>query len=91
MAQNTGRTLDAEDFYRTGDMAMATYLKMEGHPVQTLVWEGDVCYWVFRVTDALLECTEIFLEDEARVNPRQFNKEFNVTKRQFYDAKDHRR
>lgn len=91
MAQQRGQALDAENFYRTNDMAMATYLKMQGHPVQTLMWEGDVCYWVFRVTDALLEETEVFLADEARVNPKLFNKEFFITKSQFYDSKDERR
>ena len=82
--------IDLEDFYRTNDMAMATYLKMQGHPVQTLIWAHDVCFWVFRVTDALLEETEVFLEGGARVEPRAYNRTFSDTKREFYDSKDRR-
>lgn len=81
-------TLDPEEFYRTNDMGMATFLKLEGNPCQDLQWKGDTCYWIFRVTDALLESTEAFLEGTARVEPKAYNKEYNSTKREFYESKD---
>ena len=80
--------MNTEEFYRTNDMGMATFLKLEGHPCQEMLWQGDVCYWVFRVTDALLDDTEDFLDGSARVEPKAYNKEFNLTKREFYDSKE---
>lgn len=82
--------MDPEEFYRTNDMGMATFLKLEGHPCQDLQWSGTTCFWVFRVTDALLEATEDFLAGDARVEPKAYNKEYNATKREFYESKDGR-
>lgn len=83
--------MDPEEFYRTNDMAMATYLKLEGHPCQGLVWNRNVCFWLFRVTDALLDATEDFLDRKARIEPRAYSKEFDVTRQEFFDSKENRR
>lgn len=83
--------LDPEEFYRTNDMAMATFLKMRGHSVQLLVWESKTCYWIFRVTDALLDDMELFSDGKAVVEPRSYNKVFTQVKREFYDSKDNLR
>jgi hypothetical protein len=81
------RELDPEEFFKTNDMAMATYLKMQGHSVQRVLWTGPTCYWVFRVTDALLDATEDFLGGESRVEPREYSKKFSETKKEFYDSR----
>jgi hypothetical protein len=77
--------LDPEEFYRTNDMALVTYLKLMGHAVQAWNWIGDTFYWYFDKGDALLGSVDDFLSDAARVNPREYNKMFNSTKREFYD------
>lgn len=74
------------DFYRTNDMAMVTFLKIQGHPVQEVAWESDTCYWIFRITEVLLGQVEMFLAGEARIEPREYNRVFNSTKREFYDS-----
>lgn len=79
--------LDPEDFFRTNDMAMATYLKLRGHSAQTITWLSGTCYWVFRVTDALLDAVELFTGGEAVVEPKEYNRVFTQTKREFYDSK----
>lgn len=86
-AQEVTLDLDPEEFYRTNDMAMATFLKMQSHSVQCMTWEGRTCYWVFRITDNLLDCVEEFTAGEARVEPRGYNRVFTQTKREFYDSK----
>lgn len=86
MAQ-TVQDLDPDEFYRTNDMAMATFLKMNSHAVQQMRWAGSTCYWIFRVTDNLLDCVEEFTDGNARVEPREYNRVFTQTKREFYDSK----
>jgi len=78
---------DPRQFYRTNDMAMVTYLKMEGHTSQRCVWEAQTCYWWFRITDSLLECVEKFSDGLALIEPREYNRLFTQTKREFYDSK----
>jgi hypothetical protein len=86
----TEKGLDPRKFYRTNDMAMVTFLKTRGHPVQAVLWHGDTCYWNFRATDSLLDATEDFLEGLANVEPREYSRIFNETKREFYDSRDDR-
>lgn len=74
------------DFYRTNDMAMVTYLKISGHSVQRVLWEAGTCYWLFRVTEVLLSQVDKFLAGDARIEPREYNRVFNSTKREFYDT-----
>lgn len=87
MAAAVDYTLDPEEFYRTNDMAMATFLKMNGNPVQHMSWVGQTCYWVFRITDALLDQIELFGEGNARVEPKEYNRAFHQTKKEFYLSK----
>lgn len=77
--------LSVDEFFRTNDMAMATFLKLRGHAVQVVAWIQGTCYWVFRANDSLLACVDEFTSDEALVNPREYNRVFTLTKREFYD------
>lgn len=88
MSRNDG--LDPEEFYRTNDMAQATYLKLQGHSVQRVAWADDSCYWYYRITDAMLDDLEDFSEGKALVEPREYNRFFNRVKREFYEVKDSR-
>lgn len=78
--------ISLDDFYRTNDMAMVTFLKISGHAVQRVFWEAGTCYWVFRAVEILLEQVDEFLAGNARIEPREYNKVFNHTKREFYDT-----
>lgn len=86
-SQSSVVDLNPNDFYRTNDMAMATFLRMQGHAVQHIQWIGGTCYWIFSVTDSLLDQVEEFTDGHARVEPREYNRVFTQTKREFYDSK----
>jgi hypothetical protein len=79
-------TITDHAVYRTNDMAMVTYLKLCGHAVQQVYWESDTCYWSFLVSETLVSEVDKFLSSQARVEPREFNRVFNTTKREFYDT-----
>jgi hypothetical protein len=79
--------ISLDEHYRSNDMAMVTYLKICGHSVQRVVWESGTCYWVFWVSDTLLDQVEVFIGGNALIEPREYNKVFNQTKREFYDSK----
>lgn len=74
------------DFYRTNDMAMVTFLKVEDHPVQKILWERGTCYWIFRISDALLDAIDSFTDREARIEPKEYNRVYGQTKKEFYDS-----
>lgn len=79
--------MDTDNFYRSSDMALVTYLRMNGHSVQEAEWNSTTCHWVFRANDHLLELTERFAKGDALVDPREFNREFAKTKAEFYNSK----
>ena len=79
------REIDIDEFHRVNDMALVTFLKMRGHTVQDVVWNGSTCYWLFRVTDGLLDLVDDFVEGRALVEPREYNRAFSDTKRELYD------
>lgn len=81
--------LDPEEFYRTNDMAMSTFLKLNQHDLQAVRWESGTCYWIFRVTDAILDLVEDFTAGRALVEPKAYNRIFTATKREFYDSRNH--
>lgn len=82
----TDGAVSLDDFYRTNDMAMVTFLKINGHAVQGVRWEAGTCYWLFRVSEVMLSQVEMFLSGKARIEPREFNRVFSHTKREFYDT-----
>lgn len=92
MATEEVRDLDPEEFFRTNDMSMATYLKVRGHVTQAVDWKSGTCYWIFRVSDLLLDEVDRFLGGDALIEPKEYNRVFTQTKREFYDSKpDERR
>lgn len=80
------RTYNPDDFYRTNDMAMVTFLKISGQAVQRVFWESNTCYWMFRASSVLLDQVDAFVSGEARIEPREYNRVFSQTKREFYDT-----
>lgn len=77
---------EVADTFRTDDMAMVTYLRILGHPVQDVFWVDTVCYWRFLVSPSLLEAKEDFVRGLARVEPREFSKNYGTTKSELHHA-----
>lgn len=71
--------------YKTSDMALASYLKYMGHEPQKIAWDGDTCFWHFRETPHILECVDTFARGAALMEPKEYNRLFGRTKREFYD------
>lgn len=78
--------MDLERFFRSDDMALVTYLKVEGHTPQRVAFEGGTCYWWFLITDSLLDAAQAFGAREGLVEPREYSKMFATTKSEFYSA-----
>lgn len=79
--------LDPNEFYRSSDMGVVTYLMVEGHTTQKVFWDNGTCYWVFRINDALLEHLELYQGDLAQVDPREYNRRYAEVKREFYSTR----
>ena len=75
------------DLYRSDDMAMVTWLRIQGHTPQDVDWNGDTCYWTFLHNELLLQAVKEFMTGEARVDPKEYNKIFGKTKDEFYQSK----
>lgn len=78
------------EMYRCNDMALVSYLKMNSHSVQRSWWDQDeeTVYWEFYKTPSLMDCVEKFTNGEALVEPREYNKQFQHTKRELYTNAD---
>jgi hypothetical protein len=72
--------------YRTSDMALVSYLKFLGHEPQQINWENGTCYWLFRETPHLLEGVDQFAGNKALIEPKEYNRLFGMTKREFFDS-----
>jgi hypothetical protein len=76
------------DRVHTDDMALAAYLKLKGHTPLEVWYDANtyVCHWKFN--EFAVEDSADFLEDRARVNPRDYTKYFGYARREMFDAKD---
>ena len=83
--------LSPEEFYRTDDMALATFLKMQGHTPQTLRWENRTCYWYFDRSESLLGMADMFIDGLANVEPKEYSRVFALTKTEFHKVLDENR
>ena len=73
--------------FRTDDMALTTWLRMQGHTPQAIRWDGDQCYWIFICNDSLLYLFDQFQKGQSQVEVRAYNRAFSATKREFYDSR----
>jgi hypothetical protein len=80
----------SEEPFKTNDLAMATYLEMEGHPPQKIEFEGQDCFWHFLYIPALVAAVEAFLSQTAQVTPQAYNRAFATVKREMIDARARR-
>lgn len=75
--------------FRTSDMALATFLRLELYDVQEVkIDDTGTCYWYFDGVDSLHESCEAFREGIARVEPREYNRLFAVTKKERWALTD---
>lgn len=80
----------SDEPFKTNDMAMATYLEMQGHPPQKVEFEGQNCYWSFLYIPSLVQEVEAFLSQSAMVTPQAYNRAFAAVKREMVDARARR-
>jgi hypothetical protein len=77
------------DLYRTSDMALATFLRWENHDVQNVALdETGTCYWYFPDCDSLRDSCEAFRNGSARIEPKEYNRLFGVTKKERWALTD---
>ncbi len=86
-------TSRSNQLQRTTDLAMATYLIMQGHTasmeqVSEAIGQERPNHpqgaWVFDATPELAEQVEAFNEGEARVEPSAFQAQLNTTRRAMF-------
>lgn len=82
--------LQAEKFFRSDDMSLVTYLKLQGHTAQQVAWVNETCYWWFLMTDALVGDVQSFGARDGRVEPREFSRAFATTRKDFFDSQESR-
>lgn len=75
---------ETPEILRTNDMAMATYLRLLGHPVQEVYWDESQCYWKFLINQNLLRAYEDFVSGKALVDPKEFSKTYSITKSELH-------
>jgi len=80
--------MNPEEFYRTNAIALVAYLKLKNHTPQDMRWEGSsvTCFWYFRVSPALMAEVDTFLEGRGVVEPLEYNRVFQATKRDFWET-----
>lgn len=81
---------EEQEFYRTSDMGLVTYLRIEGHEPQGTVKDGDQVYWVFIFSEGLRDTVDRFASSEARVDPKMFNREYARAKKELFNARQDR-
>jgi len=81
---------NVQEFHKTNDMALVTFLKCTGYTVQGVRLEGSTCYWFFRVSEGLIDAIDDFSSGDALVEPREYNRQFSQTKREMFELQDAR-
>lgn len=84
---NAIQRLDPVDFYKTRDMALVSYLCLEGFTPQAVGFIERSCWWAFPSTDALLYQVDTFLQGGAMVDARGYSKFYDETMRQMRDLR----
>jgi hypothetical protein len=82
--------MSEEGPFKTNDMAMATFLEMEGHTPQKIEFEGQNCFWYFLYIPSLVAAVDSFLSQTAMVTPQAYNRAFAAVKREMVDARSRR-
>lgn len=85
-----GLVSTAEPEWKCDDMALASYLSMEGNEIIKFHWELGSCFFVFTETDDLLDAVNDFVGGYARVDPRKYNMTFAQIKRRMFASKPER-
>ena len=81
---NMRNSEDEFEEYKSNDMAMVTYLRLNGLQPQGQDYQNGVCYWKFEYSEALRHLRDDFAMDRALVNPKEFSRHFAITKRELF-------
>lgn len=80
----TGRYDDPDEFHRVNDLALVAVLSLQGHTPQSMEMDGRTCYWIFRVSDGLMDVIDDFGSHRSAVEPREYNREFSRLKKEMF-------
>jgi hypothetical protein len=72
--------------YKSSDMGLVAYLRHEGYEPQEIVWEDDMCKWVFFHSAGLSDAIDEYARGTAIVEPKKYNSFFAKVKRETYQA-----
>lgn len=72
--------------YRSSDMGVVAYLRHEGYEPQEIIWEDDMCKWVFFRTEGLMNSIDEYASGNAQVEPKKYNSFFAKVKRETFQA-----
>lgn len=78
---------NTKEVYKTDDMALVTFLRMNYHVPHEVVWDHNTCWWEFESTDKLTSDAAAFVDNIAVCNPREFSRQFKLTRQEFHQAR----
>lgn len=70
--------------FRTGDLALATTLRVHGHEHRGMELEGQNAVWVFDFTSGVRALVSQYHDGEVAVEPREYNKCLRKTRQQMF-------
>lgn len=75
--------------YRSRDMAMVTFLRMNGHrPLELNYTRERGAWWVFARSPMLTAMVQEFNLGEGRVDPKEFSRLSYETRSELFQARD---
>lgn len=80
-------TTNQSNIYRTDDMALVTWLRMNHFSPVEVIWENNTCNWDFEREPKLLSDVDAFVQNMALCNPREFSRQFKITRQEFHAAR----
>lgn len=75
------------EYYSTSEMGLVGYLRMQIGDPQKVEWVSGSCKWYFILTTGLLGLVDQYHQNQAFVDPKEYDRHMNNTRREFYDAK----
>ncbi len=76
-----------ETKFKTDDMALVTYLRMNYITPDEIIWDHNTCWWFFEKSTELSEHATLFVSNEAQSNPKEFSRQFKLTRQEFHAAR----
>lgn len=76
-----------ETLFKTDEMSLVTYLRLNHHDPLEIIWEFNTCWWIFEKSEDLSRLATLFISNEALSNPKEFSRMFKLTRQEFHSAR----